>query len=209
MQEKASEIIPDLPVAGAPSPWVARFASAAAPTGAALDVACGGGRNLLPFLAAGRRVVALDRDVSGVAGLAGRPDVEIVAADLENGPGRGDGGPFWPFPPDRRFAAVVVVNYLHRPLLPVLAAAVAEGGALIYETFAVGNERFGRPRNPDFLLRPGELPAAAQAAGLTVVAYEHGTLETQGPEGSVVRSVKQRMCAVNGSGLVALNRLFP
>jgi SAM-dependent methyltransferase len=168
-----------------PSDWVARFAPHTQPCGGVLDVACGGGRNLRHFLRLGRAVTGVDRDVSGLADLAGRPDVEIIAADLENGAG-------WPLPPERRFAAVVVTNYLHRPLFPALMNAVAEGGLLIYETFAVGNERFGRPRSPDFLLRPGELWEAAQGRGLTVVAYEHGFRAAPTP------AAAQRICAVRG-----------
>ena len=172
-------------VGNRPSDWVARFASHTPPCGDVLDAACGGGRNLRHFLSLGRTVTGIDRDVSGLADLAGRSDVEIIAADLENG------AP-WPLPAERRFAAVVVTNYLYRPLFPALMNAVAEGGVLIYETFAVGNERFGRPRRADFLLRPGELWETAQAHGLTVAAYEHGFQATSGP------AVKQRVCAVRG-----------
>ncbi|HRQ82283.1 MAG TPA: SAM-dependent methyltransferase, partial [Azospirillaceae bacterium] len=133
----------------------------------------------------GRSVVAVDQDVGGLTDLAGRPEVEIVAADLENG------AP-WPLPPERRFSAVIVTNYLHRPLFPILTQALAPGGLLLYETFAVGNERFGRPRNPEFLLRPGELLEVAASAGLTVAAYEHGAL------GDPPRAMVQRICAVRG-----------
>ena len=84
-------------------------------------------------------------------------------ADLENGP--------WPLAGER-FDAVVVTNYLWRPLMPSLLASLADGGVLIYETFALGNEAFGRPSNPDFLLRPGELLRCCR--GLHVVAYEDG-----------------------------------
>lgn len=179
-----------MPHAGsAPSPWIMRFAPripvASPVVGETLDVACGGGRHLRALLALGLNVVGVDRDVSGLADLRGRPGVEIIAADLENGDP-------WPLPPDRRFSAVIVTNYLHRPLIPVLMEILAPGGLLLYETFAAGNERFGRPRNPDFLLRPGELLAAAAAAGLTVAAYEHGTL------GDPPRAAVQRLCAVRG-----------
>ena len=101
-------------------------------------------------------MLAVDRDVSRLPG--------GLAWDLE------DGSP-WPFA-GRRFGAVVVVNYLHRPTLPATVSLVAPGGLLIYETFAVGQEAFGRPRNPDFLLRPGELLRAVQGR-LVVLAYEH------------------------------------
>ena len=167
-----------------PSPWVLRFAPLVPPGGAVLDLAAGGGRHARLFLDRGCRVLALDRDVSGLAGLAGRPGLETVAADLED-------GSLWPLA-GRRFDAVVVTNYLHRPLLPLLVAAVAPGGLLLYETFGRGNERFGRPANPDFLLEPGELLAAV-AGALRVVAYECGRIEE--PRSAIV----QRICAMRAA----------
>lgn len=164
-----------------PSPWVARFAPLVPQRRRVLDVACGSGRHARFFLAREHPVVALDRDISAIADLADRAGVEIVQADLEDGA--------WPLD-GRRFAAIVVTNYLHRPLFPRLLAALEPDGVLIYETFAVGNERFGRPRNPDFLLAPGEL-LRITAAKLRVVAYEHG--EVSRPK----RAVVQRICAVN------------
>ncbi len=153
------------------SPWVTRFA-ALVPDGPVLDVACGRGRNTRHFLGLGHDVVAVDRDTSGVADLSGDPRVEIVTADLEDGR---------PFPlRGRRFSGVVVTSYLYRPILPDLVDAVAEGGVLIYETFAAGNERLGRPTNPDFLLRPGELLDAV-AGRLRVVAFEDVVLEEPKP----------------------------
>jgi SAM-dependent methyltransferase len=161
-----------------PSPWVARFAPLVAAGGGVLDVACGGGRHCKLFLERGHPVTGLDRDVAQTqAGGA-----ELLAADLE------DGSP-WPLP-GRRFAGVVVTNYLWRPLFPQLLASLAEGGVLITETFAAGHEAFGRPRNPDHLLARGEL--LRLAAPLTVVAYEDGVAEG--------RAVIQRLCAVNGPG---------
>ena len=128
-----------------------------------LDIACGGGRHTEWFLDRGHTVVAVDRDLTNVAGLKGRPGAAFVEADLENGA---------PLPfAGREFGGVVVTNYLHRPILPALVAAVAPGGALLYETFTRGNEQIGHPRNPDFLLEPGELLDAVQGA-LRVVAYE-------------------------------------
>ncbi len=143
-----------------------------------LDVAAGGGRHALLFAAHGHRVLAVDRDV---AVLSAQPhaNVQILQADLEQAP--------WPLP-GRTFAAVVVVDYLWRPLLPVLVASVAPGGVLMYETFAVGQERFGRPKNPDFLLRPGELLDAVRGE-LLVREYQHG-------EEGEPRAVRQRLCAV-------------
>ena len=156
-----------------PSEWVARFAGLVRPGGTVLDLAAGGGRHSRLFARAGCQVLAVDRDISG---LAPEPGLAVLQADLEADP--------WPLD-DRRFDGIVVTNYLHRPLLPRLVAATA--GVLIYETFAIGNERFGRPSNPDFLLRPGELLEAVRGQ-LTVRAYEHG--EVPGP------AVKQRICAV-------------
>ncbi|MDJ0947605.1 MAG: class I SAM-dependent methyltransferase [Alphaproteobacteria bacterium] len=165
-----------------PSAWIRRFAGLIAPGGGVLDLACGAGRHVRLFLECGHRVVAVDRDVAGLADLAGRRDLEIVEADLE------DGGP-WPLP-GRSFAGVVVTNYLHRPLFPHLLDALAPDGVLLYETFARGNERFRSPSNPDFLLAPGELLDLAQGR-LLVVAYEHGEVAEPRP------AVVQRICAVN------------
>ncbi|MBM3524349.1 MAG: class I SAM-dependent methyltransferase, partial [Alphaproteobacteria bacterium] len=131
----------------APSAWVQRFLRGTAP-GQALDVAAGGGRHSRLLLGAGHRVVAVDRDVAALKAIAD-PQLEVVAADLE------DGSP-WPLP-GRRFDLIIVTNYLHRPLFATLVEALAPGGLLVYETFAVGNERFGKPSNPAFLLQPGEL----------------------------------------------------
>lgn len=132
--------------------------------GRVLDVACGSGRHLRLAVDRGLAVTGIDRDLSGVADLEGRPDVTLVAADLEDGR---------PFPlAGARFDAVIVANYLWRPVLPDIVGCVASDGILIYETFAIGQERLGKPRNPEFLLRPGELLAAA-APRLIPVAYEH------------------------------------
>ncbi|MDJ0946790.1 MAG: class I SAM-dependent methyltransferase [Kiloniellales bacterium] len=168
-----------------PSAWVERFAPLVPAVGAVLDLACGGGRHSRLFLAAGHPVTAVDIAVSALADLAGKEGLEIVEADLE------DGGPF-PLA-GRSFAGVVVTNYLHRPLLPALVDAVAPGGVLIYETFARGNERFGKPRNPDHLLVPGELLAAVQGR-LRVLAYEDLVVEEPRP------AAVQRICARNEAG---------
>ena len=167
------------PCQSAPSPWVVRFAPLL-PPGAVLDLAAGSGRHTRHLLAAGRTVTAVDRDLSGLADLAGRPGLELVAADLETDAG-------WPLG-HRRFAGIVVTNYLHRPLFPALLDALSPAGVLIYETFAVGQERFGRPTNPDFLLRPGELLDVVRGR-LTVLAYED--LEVDEP----ARKRVQRICA--------------
>ena len=151
------------------SPWVQRWAHLV-PTGAqVLDVACGSGRHLAWFAERGCSVTGVDRDDQALA-LAREAvaSAELLQADIEQGP--------WPWP-GRRFDAVVVTNYLWRPLLPTLVASVAPGGVLLYETFAAGNETVGRPSRPDFLLRPGELLQAV-APALRVIGYEDGFLDT-------------------------------
>ena len=123
---------------------MARFADLVPAGGRVLDVACGGGRHARFFLERGHPVTVVDRDTSGVADLHDDPDVEILEFDLE-------AGKPWPFA-GRAFEGVVVTNYLWRPILADIVAAVAPGGVLLYETFARGQERFGQPHNPDFLL---------------------------------------------------------
>jgi SAM-dependent methyltransferase len=162
-----------------PSPWIRRFAGRV-PAGPVLDLAAGGGRHSRLFLSLGHPVTAVDRDLAGLAALAGEPGFEAIAADLE------DGSP-WPLGL-RRFAGVIVTNYLYRPILPAIVAAVAPGGILLYETFARGNERFGKPSNPAFLLEPGELIDAV-ADSLEILAYEHGEVTEPRP------AVMQRIAA--------------
>jgi SAM-dependent methyltransferase len=161
--------------AEAPSEWVVRWAQLVR-RGPVLDVASGAGRHARFFAGRGLAVVAVDTAPQSI------PGVTFVQADLES-------GQRWPFT-GQRFAAVVVTNYLHRPLFAQLEQAVDEGGLLIYETFMVGNERFGRPSNPAYLLQPGELLRAFKT--LTVVAFEQGTLER--PK----LAAMQRLCAVRG-----------
>lgn len=162
------------------SPWVARFAPLVPAGAPVVDVAAGGGRHTRLFLARGHPVTAVDVDVAQLRVAPDAPGLTVIEADLEAGGG-------WPLG-DARFGGVVVTNYLYRPLIPALVAAVAPGGVLIYETFAQGNERFGRPRNPDHLLRPGELLEAVRGA-LRVIAYED--LEQRDPRPAMV----QRICA--------------
>lgn len=177
------------PVRAAPSAWIVRFAPLVPAGAPVLDLASGGGRHTRLFLERGHPVTALDLDVSGLEDLRGDARLEVMQADLE------DGSP-WPLP-GRRFGAVVVTNYLWRPLFPHLIEAVEETGVLLYETFAAGNEAYGRPTNPDFLLRPGELIGLVQGR-LQIVAYEHGYLEQPRP------MVRQRICAVRAELPVAL-----
>lgn len=168
----------------APSDWVTRFAALVKPGGSVLDLAAGRGRHARYFADHGYAIVALDRDVSRLGDLG--PEAEVIEADLE------DGAP-WPLG-DRRFDGIVVANYLYRPIFDDLRAALAEGGVLIYETFGVGNEAYGKPSNPDFLLRPGELLDLAHGT-LTVIAYECGLIERAGGP-----AVVQRICARKGGG---------
>ncbi|MEO6407702.1 MAG: class I SAM-dependent methyltransferase [Burkholderiaceae bacterium] len=168
----------------ATSPWVERW-SHLVPRGArVLDVACGSGRHVRWFAARGACVTGIDRDAAAARPL--RDMAEIMIADLESGP--------WPLT-GRRFDAVVVTNYLWRALFPTLVESVDAGGVLIYETFAAGNDDFGKPSNPNFLLAPGELLQAT--ADLRVVAYEDGFLTS--PERCV-----QRICARRERSGVAL-----
>jgi SAM-dependent methyltransferase len=178
--------------AGDASPWVRRFAGLA-PAGQVLDLACGGGRHARLFAALGHPVLALDRDPQALAAAAG-PGIDTMLHDLEAQGAR------WPFDAGR-FAAIVVTNYLHRPLLAQLAASLAPDGVLIYETFAVGNEAFGKPSNPDFLLLPGELLGLAHGAGLRVIAYEDGVVSQPKP------AMVQRLCAAGPALALAETRL--
>ncbi len=158
-----------------PSAWLLRHAHLIPPGSRILDLACGSGRHVRWLAGQGQRVTAVDRDAQALSTLAGLPGVEILVHDLE--------AQGWPWT-DRRFDLVLVTNYLWRPLLPQVAGAVAEAGLLIYETFGWAQTRFGRPRNPDFLLRPGELIETCQQQGLQVLAFEDG-LEHLDRAGSV------------------------
>jgi SAM-dependent methyltransferase len=167
-----------------PSPWVARFAALVPPGARVLDLAAGHGRHAQLFALRGCRVEAVDRDAEALAGLADREGIDTRVADLEGGP--------WPYHTDT-FDAVVVCNYLYRPLLPALLKLVAPHGVLIYETFMVGNERFGKPSNPAFLLRAGELLELVRGR-MAVVAFEQGEISSPRP------AMVQRLCAVRASG---------
>ena len=157
-----------------------RFLEGIRPGGTVLDVACGSGRHTAALAGRGFLATGIDRDISKAEQLLGRPRVELLEADLETG------AP-WPFLP-KSFDAVIVANYLWRPILPDIVATVARCGVLIYETFAVGNEHFGKPSNPDFLLRPGELLDAVLGK-LMPVAFEH--IQLANPD-----RIVQRICAV-------------
>ena len=169
----------------APSAWVVRHA-ARIPAGEVLDLACGSGRHARWLAARGWPVLAVDRDAAALQRAAG-DGIVTHAADLESGAA-------WPFAA-ARFAGIVVTNYLHRPLFPAMLASLAPGGVLIYETFARGNEQFGKPSNPAFLLAPGELlaltgapDALAEVPVYHVLAYEDGYVDMPKP------AMVQRIC---------------
>lgn len=170
-----------------PSPWVARFAPLI-PQGEVLDLACGSGRHARLLAGMGRTVLAVDRDADALSRIAG-PNITTVQHDLEGG--TGSWVP-WPFEANR-FAGIVVTNYLHRPLFSGILASLAPQGVLLYETFARGNGRFGKPSNPDFLLEPGELLDVVRAYStdsLRIVAFEDGYIDQPKP------AMVQRICAI-------------
>lgn len=165
----------------APSPWVERHLSFIPPGGRVLDLACGSGRHARLLAAAGHQVVAVDRDFAAISVLQGVAGISARQLDLE--------GDEWPFAGEH-FAGVIVTNYLWRPRLPEVCALLDKCGVLIYETFMVGNEAYGKPSNPEFLLRSGELRAVIKAAGLSEIAFEEGY--TDYPKAAM----RQAICAV-------------
>ena len=171
----------EMPAMIAPSAWVERHLSQLAPGARVLDLACGAGRHARLLAGRGFSVVAVDRDDAALAGLSACPGVETRQMDLE--------GATWPLAGER-FGGVVVTNYLWRPYLDDVLALLAPGGVLIYETFMIGNERFGKPSNPDFLLRPDELRTIAARAGLREIAFEQGETALPKP------AMRQAICAV-------------
>jgi SAM-dependent methyltransferase len=164
-----------------PSAWVERWSGRVPPGGRVLDVACGHGRHARYFAGRGYLVEAVDRDAELLAGLMRVPGVSTRCADLEGGP--------WPYA-GSSFAGIVVTNYLYRPLFPYLLSALSANGVLIYETFAAGNECYGRPANPNYLLEPGELLDLTRDK-LRILAYED--LFVAEPKPAMV----QRICAIN------------
>lgn len=169
-----------------PSGWIERFAHLVPRDGQSqgrvLDVAAGGGRHARFFRSLGNPVLAVDKNITALQDLADEDHAEILEIDLEDGKA-------WPFGVGE-FAAIVVSNYLFRDHLDALIGSIEPGGVLLYETFARGNEVFNRPRNPDHLLRSGELLDLVRGR-LQIVAYEHGIV------GEEPAGVKQRICAIN------------
>jgi SAM-dependent methyltransferase len=166
-----------------PSTWVVRFSALVADGATVLDIACGQGRHSRWFAARGCRVVAVDRDADALDRLAAVAGVATLCADLEAQP--------WPFA-EGAFDAVVVTNYLHRALFPDLLRSLTDDGVLLYDTFARGNEMYGKPSNPDFLLSDGELLTLVGNT-LIVVAFEQGRIDVGRP------AVVQRLVAVGRS----------
>lgn len=162
-----------------PSPWVVRHVQSIPARGKVLDLACGSGRHARFLAGLGYPVLAVDRDARALAGVSTIKGIMTRQLDLE--------GEEWPLA-GQVFDGIVVTNYLWRPRLPDVLALLAPGGVLIYETFMVGNERFGKPSNPDFLLRPGEL--LGLCAGMWIVAFEQGEIDQPKP------AMVQRICAI-------------
>lgn len=172
-----------------PSSWVKRFAALVPAGGEVLDLACGAGRHAVLLAGLGYLVEAVDRDVSALAPLDAGDLIRPHVADLEGGA--------WPYT-GRRFAGIVVTNYLYRPRLDALPAVLDTPGILIYETFMRGNEAYGKPANPDFLLSSQELLDWARRHALTVLAFEEGYVDLPKP------AMVQRLCAMRGSLTAAL-----
>ena len=166
---------------GAASPWVVKHASRIRKDARVLDLACGSGRHALHLASLGLQVIAVDRDVSLLRAQQLPADLTLLEADLENAP--------WPFG-EKEFDAIIVTNYLHRPLFSKMIATLKTDGILIYETFAMGNEKFGKPSNPAFLLQPGELLDVVRG-NMRVIAYEDDYVELPKP------AMIQRICAAN------------
>lgn len=162
-----------------PSPWVLDHAHLIPAGGQVLDLACGNGRHTRYLHKLGFRVVAADKDLSGVDDLATTDGIELLQADLELEK--------WPFAAGQ-FNGIVVTNYLHRPHFPHILESLAENALLIFETFARGNEKFGRPRNPAYLLEPNEL---LNAFGESLKVINFAQTEDRSPR----PAVRQRICA--------------
>lgn len=167
-----------------PSAWVLRHGAKIRAGGRVLDLACGSGRHSIFLAAQGFQVLGVDKNPDALASVKDRRGIRTRQVDLE--------GEIWPLAGEC-FDGVVVTNYLYRPFLPQLLACLAPGACLIYETFMEGNEAYGKPSNPDFLLRSQELLELARQFGLQVLAYEEGYVEQ--PHSSVV----QRLCARRGA----------
>ena len=204
---ETQELLPKHILTSDPSPWVSRFIPLITPGGLVLDLAAGGGRHGRLLIDYGFQTVFIDHNTNALEDLSKVDNAKIITADLET-----DTDPFSSRGPlyAMNFDAIIVVNFLYRPLFPSLINALTPGGVLIYETFAVGNEEFARPRNPDHLLRNGELLKEIDGK-LQIIAYEHGRVDI-----ADIPGVKQRICAINDLELKAgptgnppVHALFP
>jgi SAM-dependent methyltransferase len=166
-----------------PSPWIVEYVQLIRKGGRVLDLACGNGRHAIWLAKQGYQVDAIDRDAQVVSNMVGMDNINVFIADLEAGD--------WPHS-DRKYDGIIVSRYLYRPLLRTLAALLNPGGILIYETFMAGNERYGKPSNPDFLLLPNEL-FEVYSPLLNIIAFEQGEEQTSRP------AVMQRICAIKDS----------
>lgn len=162
-----------------PSPWIVKHAPLIRKNGRVLDLACGSGRHAIWLAKQGYRVDALDRDAKALESMAGMDNINVLNVDIEAGglPGLG-----------HRYDGIIVSRYLYRPLLSRLTGLLKPGGILIYETFMTGNERYGKPSNPDFLLLPNEL-LETYSPLLSIIAFEQGEVKMPRP------AVMQRICA--------------
>ena len=176
-----TDSVNELPQIIPPSPWVETHCRLIAKGGRVLDLACGSGRHARLLAGLGFEVLAVDRNFEAILTLQAVPGITATQLDLE--------GDDWPLT-GRTFDGIVVTNYLWRPRLPAVLALLAPGGVLIYETFMLGNEAYGKPSSPAFLLRPGELREVAQAAGLREIAFEEGYTASPKP------AMRQAICAV-------------
>ena len=145
------------------SAWVRRFYDQIPKTGLILDLAGGSGRHTRFLTQKGFKLLLLDNDIAKAKDLQGVENIVLMEYDLED-------GSTLPFPKSS-FQGVVVTNYLYRPIFPQLLNLLDDGGILIYETFAVGNEKYGRPTNPDYLLKSGELISLVSSQ-MRIIAYE-------------------------------------
>jgi SAM-dependent methyltransferase len=174
-----------MPIITPVSPWVERYVTRITAHGNVLDLACGNGRHSRYLLEQGYRVTAVDISLAGVADLTDEANACLMERDLENPDLENNG---WPFSPGS-FDGIVVCNYLHRPHFPFLNSSLRTGGVLIIDTFAAGNETYGKPSNPDFLLKPDETKKAFEAC-MNIIDYAHGYVSDPKP------AIRQSFCGI-------------
>ena len=163
-----------------PNKWVECYSSLIPSGGSVLDLACGSGRHTGMLLNKGYQVTAVDIDTTLIKQNFSNKNLNIVKCDLES-------LSFWPFEKNS-FLGIIVVNYLHRPLFSKIIESLREEGVLVYQTFADGHSRYGKPKNPDYLLKRGELKTVFDS--MKIISYQHGYLSY--PSQSII----QRICCV-------------